>query len=281
LRHHYKAGTTLINTEITKNMVLVPSGNFIMGFQHEEKEIWEDKLGSGEFDSLLEHEVYLPDYYIDVYPVTCEDYRRFTNDTGYGIPMVPPHMPLMNYSWKRTQGWREIVDRDEITTVYGFEDVFPEGTGNYPVVFITWFDAMAYCEWVGKRLPTEAEWEKAARGTSGQRYPWGMDAKVTDHCYARSLGASVSEFPTEEMRPVDAYPSSISPYGCYDMLGNAAEWCSDRYLTSRPSLEKQERGRVVKGGGRFDSTDLHCAYREWSYPWLEDRGIGFRCAYSV
>lgn len=270
-----------------EGMVLVPAGTFIMGVTEQETEpdpVDPDIIHLG--SSVPQREIYLSDYYIDIYPVTNRQYKEFLDDTGYCLPKqmgVPWGCGLELYEW------------NEETRCY------PEGTDDCPVVLVSWYDALAYCEWIGKRLPTEVEWEKAARGTDGRPYPWGWDKDIQAHGhFYESIHGDLQEainkysaIPNIDLKPVTSYPSGVSPYGCWDMLGNASEWCTDwfdeTYYERMP--EKDPRGpngpgdvwggpcRVVRGCGRFDS-EPHVADRDVNQPWSRDRGIGFRCALS-
>ncbi|MEO3806609.1 SUMF1/EgtB/PvdO family nonheme iron enzyme [Nonomuraea sp. B1E8] len=134
--------------------------------------------------------VWLPDFYIDVYPVTNADYARFVEATSY----EPPR------HW--TAGTRPTEDLD------------------HPVVFVNWHDAAAYAEWAQKDLPTSQQWEKAARGPRGDIYPWGSQ-ETPAKCNSRESGL-------RHTTPVDTYHSGVSMYGVYDMCGNTWEWCSTR-----------------------------------------------------
>jgi transcriptional regulator with XRE-family HTH domain len=143
--------------------------------------------------------VWLPTFYIDVYPVTNDEYSRFVAATGH----TPP------------QDW---------------EDGRPaEGRGDHPVVFVTWNDAAAYAEWAGKLLPTGQQWEKAARGTRGTVYPWG-DQTTPAKCNVRENGVASTT-------AVDCYQSGVSPYGVFDMCGNVWEWCSAESKPGRRELK--------------------------------------------
>jgi len=192
------------------------------------------------------HQVCLDDYWIDKYPVTNAQFQRFVSETGY-----------------QTQGdWR----REFVT-----------GKENHPVVNVTWHDAVAFCEWAGKSLPTEAQWEKAARGTDGRIYPWGNQWDAS-RCNISGRGTT----------PVDQYPNGVSPYGCYDMMGNVDEWCQDWFAkeyyqhspSENPSGPEKGSCRVLRGGSWFNRWFAHCASR---YPYAPDvrlTYVGFRVVAS-
>jgi len=169
----------------------------------------------------------LPAFYIDRYPVTNAEYKTFCEETGRRVPSQ----------------WTEMR--------------IPKGLENHPVVNINFADAQAYAEWVGKRLPTEEEWEKAARGTDGRKYPWGpeLDPKC---CNAGTHGTT----------PVDRYPRGQSPYGVLDMVGNCWEWCDVRY----PS---DHRARIRRGGV---GKRLGCTARSKVKARHCHMDLGFRCA---
>lgn len=229
----------------------------------------------GHFSERPAHQVFLDAYLIDTYEVTNAQFEKFVKDRGYA-PQGP---------WKRG---------------------YAEGQGDYPVRFVTWYDARAYAEWAGRELPTEAMWEKAARGASGYVYAWGPTWK---HRMAR-VDLDVEAGPGK----VGSYPQGASPYGCLDMGGNVWEWVHDWYdrfyyesfrgemLARNPQGPKDgtppearfvktntaagnERStrKVVRGGGWVKSgkENLRCAKRSWGNPryWLND--TGFRCAISL
>ena len=182
-------------------------------------------------DEKPKRKVYLDAYRISKYEVTFGQYREFCEATGRPAPPPPPPNA-------------------------------PSNSGLNPIFNVTWNDAAAYAKWAGGRLPTEAEWEKAARGTDGQSYPWGNDW-VLGKC---------NEFDTlyQAWAPVGSYPSDVSSYGCYDMAGNVCEWCADWYKTGKY--------RSVRGGGwtSSGSDSVRCAYRRFAPPEHYWYDIGFR-----
>ena len=222
--------------------VRIPAGSFVMG------------SGSGDDDEKPMHSVTLSEYYIDKYEVTNRQYRRFCDSIGRGYPDDPKFSGMPDYF---------------ITCP------------DHPVVNVSWNDAKAYCDWAGKRLPTEAEWEKAARGTDGRKYPWGNEEPDATRC---NFGINVGHT-TEH----GAYSNGASPYGCMDMAGNVWEWCNDWYdsgyyskgVNSNPQGPSSGSSRVFRGGSWISNADrLRCAYRNRDEPAYRNDNLGFRCARS-
>jgi TatA/E family protein of Tat protein translocase len=226
-----------------KRMILIPAGEFWRGTSDADilemrvRFVWEPELFE---DEKPQRKIYLDAYYIDETPVTNEEYKRFVDATGHRVP----------YGWN--ENWR----------------TFPEGKGAHPVVNVNWDDANAYARWAGKRLPTEAEWEKAARGTDGRRYPWGNEFD-SSRCNSWESGIHTTT-------PVGRYsPRGDSPYGVKDMAGNVWEWCADWYDENyyknspkeNPKGPASGRYRVLRGGSwNFGSNDVRAASRNYYDP---------------
>lgn len=245
------------NSVDTTDMVLIPAGEFTMGSTREEaKYIFElnPRISSEDwfYDEQPSHQVYLDSFYLDKYEVTNKEFKKFVNETGY-IPKG---------KWEK------------ICSAY-------ENSDHLPAVGLTWLDANSYAKWSGKRLPTEAEWEKAVRGgKDGFIYPWGNKVDTTKANLQNSNGP----------KPVGSYPSN--GFGIYDMVGNAQEWCSDWYSADyyQKSPYQNPRGpkngdyHVVRGGSWYLNYLFYarCAFRTYvdtAYTSIIDV-VGLRCAYS-
>jgi formylglycine-generating enzyme required for sulfatase activity len=182
--------------------------------------------------------VVLPEYRIAKYPVTNAEYHEFVKATG--LLRQPDH-------------WR-------------LDGSYPPELARHPVVFVSWEDASACATWLGGRLPSEAEWEKAARGIEGREYPWGNEF-VAGYCNS-------SEAKTDGTRPVDAHPDGASPYGVMDLAGNVWEWTATLY-------EAGQEWRVLKGGA-WDykgMKDARCGARIYFRPAFRNSAVGFRCCW--
>lgn len=234
--------------------VSIPAGDFLMG------SLAADSMPVSE---QPQHQLMLPDYGIGRYPVTNGQYSEFLDHANYPIPR----------SWLGTSP--------------------PRGKEYHPIVNVSWHDALAYCQWLTKqtgrpyRLPTEAEWEKAARGLDGRRYPWGNDWK--DH-FCNHNGHSTTA--------VDAFPQGESPFGCQDMIGNVREWTSTIWGHSfeEPKYpypycvdDGREDGgqdsnvyRVVRSSSYKDRQNRHrCSARTWYAPDNRNKRRGFRIVIAL
>ncbi len=256
-------------------LVLVSAGSFRMG----------DSFGDGEPRERPAHVVELDAFYIGKFEVTNGQWRKFRDDAAYDDPKLwPGGQPVPK---DQVMYWTQANNHGGGT---------PD-SDNYPVIGVNWDSAVAYCNWLsaktGKkyRLPTEAEWEKAARGTDGRRYPWGNSI---DHAHANSVGSQkydtvrpVGFFDGSQRGELKTY-SNASPYGAFDMVGNIMEWCQDWYVRDyySASPKKNPRGpatgvyKVVRGGSFFiDGFDLRSYARSAAWPSFQaHRMIGFRVA---
>ncbi len=205
---------------------------------------------NGDDDEKPQNKIYLKAFYIDKNEVTNARYMEFVKATNHEKP----------YWWNDPQ-----VNQP-----------------NQPVVGVSWYDAVAYAKWAGKRLPTEAEWEKAAKGILNAIYPWG---KTWDNTKANSTLSK-----TNTLRPVGSYPAGASSYGVNDMLGNVWEWCSSWYHShyyyncslKNPTGPSHGRARVIRGGSWTDlPRQLRTTNRYYSHPNVRTKAIGFRCAADV
>ena len=211
-------------------MVLIPEGPFIMGSRGNGGD--EGILGVDVgVDQLPQREVFLKTFYIDKYEVTVREYKEFAKATGHPLPALLTADTDTNTDTKKK--WAEAVK-------------YPPIEDDFPINDVPYMDAESYCKWAGKRLPTEEEWEKAARGTDGRLYPWGNDKKIGK--------ANTIEWSKEKVAAVavGSFPTDVSPYGVYDMAGNIMEWTSSWYEAypgsklKRPQFGKKYK--VMKGG---------------------------------
>jgi len=279
----------------TENMVLIPAGTFLMG--RENREGWSPMADPQQFDDELPpHEVYVDAFYIDKYEVTNQQFKEFVDATGYVtdaedggsswvmVPADQAETPIGDIGWKWVEG----------ATWYA-----PEGPGsnirdriNHPVVHVTWNDANAYAKWAGKRLPTEAEWERAARGGTRTNWFWSDDLDSAGK-YA-NFGSEHRKDYTYPPEVYDGY-SEIAPvgslepnsYGLYDTAGNVAEWVADWYqydyfnTSTRDNPKGPVTGaeKVIKGGFWYlCECYIRPANREPRETIRADHGLGFRLA---
>ena len=235
-------------------MLFIPGGEFLMGSSPEELRVVKEKYGKRDLYKNYPFEqeqpkryVFVASFYIDRHEVTNKEYAKFIKATGY----TPPH------NWDNG--------------MYG------SGKDDHPVLFVSQKDAMEYAHWAGKRLPTEKEWEKAARGTIGLVFPWGNEFDPYKAVTAESdlkliLGALCN---VNSANGVELAPGDISPYGVRDMAGNVREWTSTVVPGPTPMA-------VIKGGSWVDvSVNARAAHREYVPQGSISHIIGFRCARDV
>jgi len=235
-------------------MVYVPAGEFLRGTPDEQVERilaefpdWPPEALENERPA---RRIYLSAFFIDLHPVTNAEYRAFLEATNHRPP----------FHWNA--------------------GLWPADQADHPVVFVSQEDARAYAAWAGKRLPTEAEWEKAARGTDGRLWPWGNEWDP-ERCHGR-------ERQSRGTVPVGSYPGGVSPYGCQDMAGHVWEWCADGYEASYyrtapdrdPPGPAESRYGVLRGGGWVSTAvEVRCAARYRYVPTSRFLHFaGFRCA---
>ena len=279
-----EAGDVWVNPQDDMEMVYVASGEFLLGSSDAQIDAWIEGHPQDKRERFADEQpqsrVRLAGYWIGRAEVTNAQYLRFVQATGHP---APEH-------WKSGQA--------------------PPGLENFPVVYVAWQDASAYCEWAGGRLPRELEWEKAARGADGRLFPWGnrWDSKrcrnfelVTGREYATaekstqalSVWLASHDGVREGPAAVGSYPAGASPYGCVDMAGNVWEWCGDwyekgayaRYASGNLAARTSGRWKVLRGGS-WHAAHLplyfRCAYRGYSpccsHPDNHDDDYGFRCA---
>ncbi|HYX28484.1 MAG TPA: formylglycine-generating enzyme family protein [Pyrinomonadaceae bacterium] len=244
-------------------MALIPAGEFMMGSET-----------GGEVEKPA-HRVYLDDYFIDQTPVTNAQFKKFVEATRYRTTAERLNQLVSTQDGSIAAGgvsWRRFYSDDR---------------ADHPVIFVSWFDADAYANWAGKRLPTEAEWEKAARGgLEGKLFPWGDDEPTARQ--ANWLKTQTEESSAPPTTPVRALEPN--KYDVYDIVGNVWEWCADWYFDPyyviSPAANPQgpERGQYrVRRGAAWnirESFRLRCANRGAMPPERYWPNIGFRCALS-
>ncbi len=241
------------------DMVKIPAGTFLMG---SDKKVDRNAY----LPEFPQRKVYLDAYEIDKFEVTTVQFLKFVLATN--------RPPLIDWQYDGGN--------------------FQETMASHPVMHVSWFDADAYCKWAGKRLPTSAEWEKAARGEDGRIYPWGNEpAGLSRANFGRTgLSGPVRDRPERLLLyppiiSVDKYENAVSPYGVYQLSGNVAEWTADWYDPNyyKKAPDRNPKGpdkgtqRAFRGGGWIDSTpSVRPAQRNGTEPNTKMNWLGFRCA---
>jgi serine/threonine-protein kinase len=266
----------MISEKDGMELIYIPAGEFMMGSDDEDAK--KTEAGGVASPEIPVHRLYLEAYWIDKFEVSNAQYRRCV-EAG---ECLAPRLPLSYMGV-------EYYDNPEYA--------------DYPVIYVDYFLARSYCAWAGRRLPTEAEWAKAARGTDGRRYTWGSEpvsgerANFCDRNCPKTHADSLFDDGYAETAPVGSYPAGASPYGVMDMAGNVWEWTStipQPYpydpTDGREAAEPRTREevafgdgpqRVWRGGTWANGTWwLRAAIRYHSVPGYWHNSLGFRCAQS-
>lgn len=191
-------------------------------------------MGGNGANALTAQTIFLPDYHIDIYEVTYRAFDQFSKETQ--------------------------------SETGAYISTYPAAQANHPVTGVTWAEANAFCQWAGKRLPTEAEWEKAARSDDGRAFPWGNEWR-SDHSNTRASGL-------QRTSPVGSYSLGASPYGIHDLAGNVWEWVADWQ-------DADQKTKVIRGGAwNAIESWAEASARNTASPTATQNNLGFRCAYS-
>ena len=249
------------SVDVPNDMVFIPAGRFQIGSQGKDED----------GNEITTHTVYLGPFFMDKYPVTNSQYKNFLN---------------ANPQWEKKKIPDNYHDGNYLQTWNG--NNYPRGKADHPVVDVSWYAAMAYAQWSGKRLPTEAEWEKAARGgLIGKTYPWGDEIDSDIANYGMQIGRTT---------PVGEYPPN--DYGVYDAVGNVWEWCLDEYDHSsshrNPGLAAKSvsetttnflsiaSARILRGGSWASSErTIQVDYCGCADPIITYYSYGFRCVKDI
>ena len=242
---HLPAASQKLFNSSDDMMVEIPAGKFILG------------SNKGGYNEKPQHTSMLEAYWIDRYEVTYQHYMEFVETTGHRLPGPPSRYA------RKLEALRGL---------------------HQPVTYVSWSDAVAYCEWKGKRLPTEREWEKAIRGSDGRTWPWGEGREG----FPANFHGEADGF--EVTAPVGTFSKDRSMYGVYDGAGNVMEWVEDWYVEDayrrvvKPDVVRSKPNstyKTMRGGGyTSQGIDLRITNRSFIVPDFRDETIGFRCARS-
>ncbi len=285
--------------DVTRSaMTLIPAGEFIMGSDKGDKDKLQEQYGFVKplyLDEHPQHSVNLPAFYIDTYEVTNAQYKAWVMSTKgvepfdwsqNGYNLVPARLRASDVNtlrWIATDYFKLDMDTRQMDKAALLKAMFDDQAqkNTLPVTGVTWPEADAYCRWAGKRLPTEQEWEKAARGAQGLEFPWGNDWKPD----ITNTGDNSDQ--ESGIVPVGSFPANRSPYGVFDMSGNVWEWVADWYQpypgNKEPSKEYGQQKKVIRGGGGGVGhysipVFFRGATRQYAEPTARSEDVGFRCA---
>jgi formylglycine-generating enzyme required for sulfatase activity len=270
-------------TECPSGMALVPGGKFFMGSDEPSFKLWQPA-----------HQVFLDNFCIDLHEVTAAEYKECSDQGECKRPEVNPN-------WPKTAGTTD-AEHEKKRVAYAELCTFGKpGFENHPINCVNWAMSDRYCKWRKKRLPTEAEWEYAARGSDGRKFPWGDDEGAAGHMNAggkefsaweRAAGLKPSDqlYPIDDgfpaTAPVGSFPKGKTKYGADDFVGNVWEWTADWFETYKPDEVVNPKGaaagerKAMRGGG-FNGGNvlwLNPAFRFHQVPEATQPSIGFRCA---
>jgi formylglycine-generating enzyme required for sulfatase activity len=265
-------------------MVSVPAGEFLMGSTDDDPD--------ANADEKPQHMLYVDAFWIDRTEVTNALFTDFVEATGHKTAAE-----------NAGTGWVYDQDARKWKEVAGADWRHPRGQGSdlvgldsFPVVQVSWDDALAYCHWAGRRLPTEAEWEKAARGTDGRKYPWGngpVAGELVNFCDSMCSAGWKDQAVDDgysETAPVGSHAAGASPYGAVDMAGNVWEWTADWYGAGyyssspgrNPSGPREGQERALRGGSMSGTKlGVRAVIRDRKPPASRYNNVGFRCARSA
>jgi len=261
-----KGFSEFMTAENNHIVTLIPGGKFIMGSEKYASERPRQTMPANKSGA----------YYIDKYLVSNAQFEKFSNQTGHKTDAEKK-----GYGFIRTRNreWKKIKSANWKQPHPEIKDNLLNEKDPYPVVQVSWNDAQAYCQWTGGDLPTETQWEKAARGPDGNKFPWGDDdPDKTFANFGEPINGAISQ--------VGQYEKGQSVYGVYGMAGNVYQWCKDIYTTNKKNGASSkkiltDRPRVLKGGSFIEGKEsLRSANRERQRPDFRSSLFGFRCAYK-
>jgi formylglycine-generating enzyme required for sulfatase activity len=280
-------GSKMVSKIDGMTLMFVPSGEFGMGYRDYDS-------ADQKYDyQFRQHFVTLDSYWIDATEVTNAMFSKFVQETNHVTDAEKNgngHVALPQIYWQRVDGatWRNPLGPDSNIN----------GLGKHPVVQVSWNDASAFCQWAGRRLPTEAEWEKAARGTDMRLYPWGDSeptgklANFPDMNFAKYIQLDFMKTDVDDgytfTAPVGSYPKGASPYGVLDMAGNVWEWVNDfsggeelnDLPSENPTGPASGEVHVIRGASWDINYGEAAVNRQMDWPGESSASLGFRCALS-